>query len=77
MSHLPSFDQFKALAGPHRLVPVYRQLVSDSLTPVGAYTLLPDSDYSFLFESVVGAVMVVVVARAVHVVLGGTIIIIT
>ncbi|MAT14290.1 MAG: anthranilate synthase component I, partial [Planctomyces sp.] len=54
MSHLPSFDQFKALAGPHRLVPVYRQLVSDSLTPVGAYTLLPDSDYSFLFESVVG-----------------------
>ncbi|MCA9039248.1 MAG: anthranilate synthase component I, partial [Planctomycetaceae bacterium] len=54
MTHFPSFDQFQALAGTNRLVPVYRQLVSDSLTPVGAYTLLPSSEYSFLFESVVG-----------------------
>ncbi|MEZ6046502.1 MAG: hypothetical protein R3C11_13210 [Planctomycetaceae bacterium] len=54
MTHLPAFDQFQTLAGSHQLIPVYRQLVSDSLTPVGAYTLLPASDHSFLFESVVG-----------------------
>lgn len=37
-----------------RFVPVFRQLTSDSLTPVTAYQRLADGAWSFLFESVVG-----------------------
>ncbi len=54
MPHLPTFDEFCQHASGHDLVPVYRQLVSDTLTPVSAYCRLPASDDSFLFESVVG-----------------------
>ena len=36
------------------LVPVYRRLVSDTLTPVSAYCRLEEGANSFLFESVVG-----------------------
>jgi len=54
MSHLPTYAEFEQLAQQSSLVPVFRQLVSDTLTPVSAYTLLPESDHSFLFESVVG-----------------------
>lgn len=54
MSHLPLFSEFEQHAQESRLVPVYRQLVSDTLTPVSAYTLLAESQHSFLFESVVG-----------------------
>ncbi|MBI1346151.1 anthranilate synthase component I [bacterium] len=52
--HAPSFEQFCELAQNHDLVPVYRQLISDTLTPVSAYCRLPASEDSFLFESVVG-----------------------
>lgn len=54
MPHSPSFEKFCELAAGHDLVPVYRRLVSDTLTPVSAYDRLPKSGDSFLFESVVG-----------------------
>jgi anthranilate synthase component 1 len=46
--------RFLELAKDHRLVPVYRQLIGDTLTPVTAFHKIQDGDWSFLFESVVG-----------------------
>ncbi|MFO0880912.1 MAG: anthranilate synthase component I [Gemmataceae bacterium] len=58
MRHRPSFDEFAALAtagpDPVTVVPVYRQLVGDTLTPVSAFCKVQEGDWSFLFESVVG-----------------------
>ncbi|MBI1313861.1 anthranilate synthase component I [bacterium] len=54
MTHYPDFSTFQDLAQHADLVPVYRQLTSDTLTPVEAYCTLQHGDYSFLFESVVG-----------------------
>src|SRR5213595_1149855 len=50
----PSPEEFVELAKRHSLVPVYRQLVGDTLTPVSAFCKIQESDWSFLFESVVG-----------------------
>jgi anthranilate synthase component 1 len=50
----PSFDEFKAASAEGRVVPVYRELFGDSLTPVEAYRRIARGDSSFLFESVVG-----------------------
>lgn len=52
--YLPEFATFQELAAGHTHVPVYRQLVSDSLTPVSAYCSLQPAECSFLFESVIG-----------------------
>src|SRR5436853_7898320 len=52
--HRPTFDEFAALAEKHTLVPVYRRLIGDTLTPVSAFCMLQEGDWSFLFESVVG-----------------------
>ncbi len=52
--HRPSLDEFKNLARGASLVPVYRQLVGDTLTPVTAFCKIQDGDWSFLFESVIG-----------------------
>lgn len=54
MTHLPAFADFSRHASRGRLVPVYRQLVSDTLTPVTAYHKIQRGGCSFLFESVVG-----------------------
>ena len=54
MSHRPTFDEFAALARDHTVVPVYRRLTGDTLTPVSAFCKLQEGDWSFLFESVVG-----------------------
>tara|TARA_R110002167_G_scaffold48474_7_gene142968 strand:- start:855 stop:2378 length:1524 start_codon:yes stop_codon:yes gene_type:complete len=54
MKYVPDFETFKSLSGQVNLVPVYRQLTGDTLTPVSAYQLLEKGPYSFLFESVVG-----------------------
>ena len=54
MSHRPSFEQFADLARTHTVVPVYRQLVGDTLTPVSAFCKIQEGDWSFLFESIVG-----------------------
>src|SRR5215471_14997947 len=54
MPYYPSFDEFADLARGHSLVPVYRQLVGDTLTPVSAFCKIQEGDWSFLFESVIG-----------------------
>jgi anthranilate synthase component 1 len=54
MLYRPNFEEFTALARGVSLVPVYRQLIGDTLTPVSAFCKLGDGDWSFLFESVVG-----------------------
>ena len=54
MRHLPSLDEFRRLAEGHSLVPVYRQLIGDTLTPVSAFCKIQEGDWAFLFESVVG-----------------------
>src|SRR5205085_6988908 len=50
----PDFESFQRLAGKSDLVPVYRQLVSDTLTPVSAYCRIQEGECAFLFESVIG-----------------------
>src|SRR4249920_2826901 len=52
--HRPTRQEFLELAKTHSLVPVYRQLVGDTLTPVTAFGKIQEGDWSFLFESVVG-----------------------
>src|SRR5437867_12892753 len=52
--HRPALGEFLQLAKNHTLVPVYRQLVGDTLTPVTAFGKIQEGDWSFLFESVVG-----------------------
>jgi len=54
MTHRPGFDTFRSLAQGHKFVPIYRQLVGDTLTPVTAYCKTLWGTSSFLFESVVG-----------------------
>ncbi len=54
MAHFPDFQSFRKLAKDANLVPVYRQLVSDTLSPVSAYRKIQSDRCSFLFESVVG-----------------------
>src|SRR2546429_3450967 len=54
MRYLPSFEEFVELARNASLVPVYRRLTGDTLTPVSAFCKIQEGDWSFLFESVVG-----------------------
>ena len=54
MTHLPEFDAFSKAAVDVDLVPVYRRLVSDSLTPVSAFQKIDQGSCSCLFESVIG-----------------------
>src|SRR5271155_4657365 len=54
MSYRPSLQEYLELAQNHALVPVYRQLIGDTLTPVSAFRKIEEKDWSFLFESVVG-----------------------
>ncbi len=51
----PSREQARALAAEYTLIPVYREVLADMLTPVRAYTLLcPGDGPGFLLESVEG-----------------------
>jgi anthranilate synthase component 1 len=54
MRHRPLFEEFVALARTASVVPVYRQLIGDTLTPVSAFCKIQEGDWAFLFESVVG-----------------------
>ena len=54
MPYIPEFSQFQQLATGQTMVPVYRQLMGDTLTPVTAFKQLEQGNWSFLFESVVG-----------------------
>ena len=52
--HRPDFDTFCDLSRRADFVPVYRELLSDTLTPLSAYCQTQWGPCSFLFESVVG-----------------------
>lgn len=54
MAYFPDFESFSQWAQQGNLVPVYRKLVSDTLTPVSAYCKIAEGRHSFLFESVIG-----------------------
>jgi len=54
MQHRPSFTEFVELARTATVVPIYRQLIGDTLTPVSAFCKIQEGEWSFLFESVVG-----------------------
>jgi anthranilate synthase component 1 len=54
MPYHPGLPEFLELARHASLVPVYRQLVGDTLTPVSAFCKIQEGDWAFLFESVVG-----------------------
>lgn len=54
MAHFPSFDEFCQYARSSNLIPIYRRLTSDILTPVSAFCKIREGEHSFLFESVVG-----------------------
>jgi anthranilate synthase component 1 len=55
MSAFPNLEKYLSLAKDFDLVPVYRRLLSDHLTPVSAFRLLDDGHSpACLFESVVG-----------------------
>src|SRR5256885_8192931 len=51
----PTREEARALARDHALVPVYREILADMLTPVRAYSLLcPPGEPGFLVEGVEG-----------------------
>ena len=54
MPHLPDRHRFDVLAQTHRLVPVYRRLFADGLTPLSAFARIDAGESACLFESVVG-----------------------
>src|ERR1700747_228376 len=54
MRHRPTFEEFAELAREATMVPIYRQLIGDTLTPVSAFCKIQEGEWAFLFESVVG-----------------------
>jgi anthranilate synthase component 1 len=52
--YYPDFETFSGYARQGNVIPVYRQLMSDNLTPVSAYRQVAGGPDSFLLESVVG-----------------------
>src|SRR3954467_9243931 len=52
--YFPDFEEFSAAAQQAQLIPVYRQLLGDHLTPVTAFEVLGRDANAFLLESVVG-----------------------
>jgi anthranilate synthase component 1 len=52
--HYPDFDAFARLAQGVELVPVYRRLLGDALTPVSAFHKIDTGAAACLFESVIG-----------------------
>ena len=54
MSHQPDFETFCKLADDADFVPVFRRLISDTLTPVAAFHRLDSGAAACLFESVIG-----------------------
>jgi anthranilate synthase component 1 len=54
MRYYPAFEQFAELARGNTVVPVFRQLIGDTLTPVSAFCKVQEGEWAFLFESVVG-----------------------
>ena len=57
-AYLPPPEEFERLAATHDLVPVWRRLASDTLTPVLAFHRLEQGGGACLFESVIGGEIV-------------------
>lgn len=59
-TYLPSFSEFRELAKTAKIVPIYRQLMADTLTPVSAFQKVAGpppkglSGHAFLLESASG-----------------------
>ncbi|HCN19374.1 MAG TPA: anthranilate synthase component I [Planctomycetia bacterium] len=53
-TYYPSYERFKELAGRSNVVPVYRKLLADTLTPVSAFRKVSVAGHSFLLESAAG-----------------------
>ncbi len=54
MPHFPDQETFSELTRDFQLIPVYRRLLGDGLTPVSAFHRLDDGGSACLFESVIG-----------------------
>jgi len=52
--YFPDFERFSEIARTAQVIPVYRQLLGDHLTPVTAFAVLGRDDNAFLLESVIG-----------------------
>ena len=52
--YFPSSDEFERLSRDATVVPVYREVIADRLTPVLAHATLGNEAGSYLLESVVG-----------------------
>ena len=52
--YFPNLDEFTATAKTAQIIPVYRQLLADRLTPVSAFEILGRDEHAFLLESVIG-----------------------
>lgn len=52
--YFPDFETFSAAAPSADMIPVYRQLLGDRLTPVSAFEVLGRDAHAFLLESVIG-----------------------
>ena len=50
----PSFEEFRRLFEHGNVVPVYRQLMADTMTPVLAFQKIASGPYGFLLESAAG-----------------------
>ncbi len=50
----PSVEDLRRASGPGVVVPVWREVMADGLTPVLAYRSVASADHSYLLESVVG-----------------------
>jgi len=48
---LPSLDDFRALAEPGRLIPLFTRLTADFETPLATYCRIRNGEHSFLLES--------------------------
>jgi anthranilate synthase component I len=52
--YFPSLEEFSTIAATAKIIPVYRQLLADRLTPVSAFEVLGREQHAFLLESVIG-----------------------
>jgi anthranilate synthase component 1 len=52
--YFPDADAFAQIAQSADLIPVYRQILGDHLTPVTAFEVLGRDEHAFLLESVIG-----------------------
>ena len=54
VEYYPDFTEFRKKCREGNVVPVYRQLMADTLTPVSAFEKIAGGPYAFLFESASG-----------------------